>query len=426
MHEEPQNAPAPVEAAPAGQGGDAGRAGAEGARGVPNAVLIASVSSLLTAVLMLVLAPALVYPRVAELLRPEIRRIERQVAQLSSPGDGAAVRYVASPDMGWVGAAPGNAALPPVTAVTVASEKVGPSVVGIIAGGGETPQGDEGRFHGGSFGQQSSGSGLIFDPRGYIVTNHHVVDGARSLEVILADGRRLEARVVGADPRTDLAVLKVEASNLPAAELGDSDKVRIGDLAVAIGNPVSMEFQRTVTAGVISGLGRSLRVTPNNAIEVIQTDAAISPGNSGGPLVNALGQVIGINTAKMSLPDVEGMGFAVPINTVKRVATELIQSGKVTRPWLGVGIMELHEAAQRGITFDRGVMVFEVVPNGPAALAGIRVRDIILAVDGKPTDTYLGLRKLLESKRVGQRVALRVRRGDQEITVEVVLGQMPE
>ncbi len=421
MYDQPNDLPAPSEPGLPVESRQVER----GRAGVPNAFLIAALSSLVTCVVMLVLAPALVYPRVADLLRPELKKVERQIAQLQSSGAGSAVRYVASPDMGWLAPSSDASGLPPVTAVTLASEKVGPAVVGIIAGS-DSEEAGNGRFHNGSFGQQSSGSGLIFDSRGYIVTNHHVVDGARSIDVILADGRRLAARVVGADPRTDLAVLKVEASNLPVAELGDSDKVRIGDLAVAIGNPVSMEFQRTVTAGVISGLGRSLRVTPNNAIEVIQTDAAISPGNSGGPLANALGQVIGINTAKMSLPDVEGMGFAVPINTVKRVAAELIQSGKVTRPWLGVGILEQDEAAQRGISFDHGVMVYEVVPNGPAAVAGIRVRDIILAVDGKATDSYLTLRKLLEAKRVGQRVELRVRRGEQELTIGVVLGQMPE
>ena len=302
----------------------------------------------------------------------------------------------------------------------LAVEKAAPSVVGII-NKAEVYNYFSGRSQ---IIEQGSGSGVILDDKGHIVTNHHVVAGAAELVVVLPGGEDLPARVVGVDPATDLAVVKVDQAGLRPAEFGDSDKLRVGEPVLAIGNPVDMEFQRSVTAGVVSGLNRKIQYGERTFL-LIQTDAVINPGNSGGPLVNMGGQVIGINTLKLDLPRVEGMGFSIPSNTVRRVADELIRHGRVIRPWLGVGVVSRETAAMYGIQFDRGLYVGQVSPGGPAASAGMKEGDVILSVQGRSTDTLEELRSAIEAHKVGDVVEVRVRRDGQEIVLSVRLGEMP-
>ncbi len=301
-------------------------------------------------------------------------------------------------------------------AVRVAA-KVGPAVVGIINRSVVYDWWNRARV------VEGGGSGVIFRADGYIVTNYHVVEGAEELVVILSDGRRLQGEVVGSDPPTDLAVVRVEADNLPTASFGDSDALRVGEPVVAIGNPVDMEFQRSVTAGVVSGLNRVITYG-ERVFRLIQTDAAINPGNSGGPLCNWKGEVVGINTVKML--EAEGMGFAIPSNTVQSVVADLLEHGRVIRPWLGVGIMEPATAARYlGVNIERGLLVVEVVEGSPAHRAGIREGDVILAMDDHRLNTFADLKLLLDERSVGQVVVLEILRRGSTLRVEVRLEEMP-
>ncbi|MCK4940635.1 trypsin-like peptidase domain-containing protein, partial [candidate division WOR-3 bacterium] len=226
-----------------------------------------------------------------------------------------------------------------------------------------------------------AGSGLIITPDGYVLTNEHVVHGANLIEVRLNDGQKTDARIVGTDPATDTAVLRISCTDLPSAQLGDSSDLKVGQLVVAIGNPLG--FQCTVTAGVISALGRSLRSTTGRLIEnIIQTDAALNPGSSGGPLVNSRGNVIGMNTAVIY--PAQGLCFAIPINTVKRVVQMLISKGRVSRGYLGIIARPapLARRTRRALTLNQesGVGVVEVAPNSPAANAKIITNDVILNI----------------------------------------------
>lgn len=273
--------------------------------------------------------------------------------------------------------------------------------------------------------EEASGTGVIFDPRGYIFTNNHVVEGAKELIVSLADGRKLRGQLVGADPVTDLAVVKIDAGgDLPVATLGDSDNLRVGQMAVAIGNPIGMEFQRTVTVGVISGLNRVLQVG-ERLFKLIQTDATINPGNSGGPLVNSSGEVIGINTVKIAMPKVEGMGFAIPINTAKPIIAELMSKGRISRPWLGVALVSKAEASQYGIDFPQGLLVIKVVPGSPAADAKIQEGDIVTEVEGQAVHDFPDLHRVLQGKNVGDLIKLTVLRDNATVQVVARLGEMP-
>jgi len=275
--------------------------------------------------------------------------------------------------------------------------------------------------------ERSSGSGVIIDSEGYVVTNNHVVEGAEKLLVVVSDGKKYEGRIVGTDRATDLAVLKIDAGGaaLPTAQFGDSDALQVGELAVAIGNPVGEEFMRTVTAGVISGLNRTINYG-DREFELIQTDAAINPGNSGGPLVNARGEVIGINTIKLVIQGVEGMGFAIPSNTVKAVVRSLIEHGRVIRPWLGVQVTDPEVAAYRFNTpIEEGVFVVKVFYGHPAHEAGIRKGDVIVALDGHRIDDVDALQRALKDYEVGDRVSVTVVRGGRRLTVNLVLDEMP-
>ncbi len=308
----------------------------------------------------------------------------------------------------------------PYAAIMLVAQEVSPAVVGI------TNQAVIGYdFFGREYVQDTGGTGIIISEDGYIVTNEHVVANARSLTVFLADGRSFPATLVGAEKSTDLAVIKIEATGLPTVKFGDSDKVRIGQLAVAIGNPLGMDFSRTVTAGIVSGVDRILNISQDSAIRLIQTDAVINPGNSGGPLVNAKGEVIGLNSMKLASSEVEGMGFAIPSNQVKRVAEEIIATGRVRRAKIGASLAD-KEAVRRinpSVIIERGVYVYRVENGGPAQEAGIRAGDIILEIGGLQVSKVAAVQAFLSEKSPGEVVKVKVLRGNQEIVLEVTLGE---
>jgi S1-C subfamily serine protease len=268
-----------------------------------------------------------------------------------------------------------------------------------------------------------NGSGFIFTPDGFIFTNSHVAHGAGKLEVALSDGRRFEAELVGDDPDTDLAVIHIHAHNLVPAPLGDSQTLKPGQLVIAIGNPYG--FQTTVTAGVVSALGRSMRSKTGRLIDnVIQTDAALNPGNSGGPLANSSGDVVGVNTA--IIQPAQGICFAIPIDTAKLVAAALIKDGKIARGWLGVGIQQI-DLQRRFVRFynlssDRGVLIISVEKNGPAEAAGLNEGDLIVSLDGHAISNIDDLHRLLTQKRFGQPVSIDVIRRSERLTFQITPG----
>ena len=252
---------------------------------------------------------------------------------------------------------------------------------------------------------RSGGSGVIVAPDGYALTNAHVVDGAREVAVILHTGAEMTAAVVGIDSATDLAVIRILGSGLPAAELAETDSLRVGQLVIAIGDPLG--FHSTVTTGVVSALGRSLSAKDGRVIEnVIQTDAALNPGNSGGPLVDTHAKVVGINTA--IIPTAQGICFAIPAATARMVAGMLIRDGRVRRAYLGIGgaatPIGRQLANELGITNASGIRILEVVAGGPAQRAGLEVRDLIVDLDGAPIATLSDLQRTLAADRIGRSV----------------------
>ncbi|MGH2472666.1 MAG: S1C family serine protease [Candidatus Limnocylindria bacterium] len=254
---------------------------------------------------------------------------------------------------------------------------------------------------------RSGGSGVIVAPDGYALTNAHVVDGAREVAVTLHSGAELTAAVVGFDSATDLAVIRILGSGLPAAELAETDSLRVGQLVIAIGDPLG--FHSTVTTGVVSALGRSLSARDGRLIEnVIQTDAALNPGNSGGPLVDTQAKVVGINTA--IIPTAQGICFAIPAATARMVAGMLIRDGRVRRAYLGIGgaatPIGRQLANELGITNPSGIRVLDVVAGGPAARAGLEARDLIVSLDGAPVATLSDLQRSLGADRIGRSVEL--------------------
>ena len=296
-------------------------------------------------------------------------------------------------------------------AVASSAERVSPSVVNIEVfrqkGTDELPAG--------------TGSGFIFTPDGFVLTNSHVVAHAHRISVTLLDGRRAEGALVGSDPHSDVAVVRIGASGLVAGVLGDSGKLRVGQLAIAIGSPYG--FQCTVTAGVVSALGRSLRSQSGRLIDdVIQTDAALNPGNSGGPLVNSRGEVIGVNTAVI-LP-AQGICFAIGINTAKYVAARLIRDGKIVRAYVGVAGMTvpLHRRIVRfyHLARETGVMVNSVEAGSPADKAGLKPRDLIVAYADGPVSAVDDLHRLLSEDQIGVKNELTVIRGTERLRLEIV------
>ncbi|KJS87010.1 MAG: hypothetical protein JM58_05735 [Peptococcaceae bacterium BICA1-8] len=306
-----------------------------------------------------------------------------------------------------------------VSPVVLIAEQVGPTVVGV------SNRGRVQDFFGGtSVEERGSGSGVIIDDRGYIVTNYHVIEKASEILISLADGRKIEAELVGSDPRTDLAVLKVNAKDLPVAVLGDSTKIKTGELVVAIGNPLGIEFARSVTVGVVSATDRTLTIG-DRQFSLIQTDAAINPGNSGGALVNSQGHVIGINSAKLVISGVEGMGFAIPISDAKPIIDELISKGYVSRPYLGIAGTVVDELTAKQMGVSEGIVVRQLVAAGPAHKAGLKEMDIITAVDGQTVKNFNDLTNILEKHKPGDQINVAIERDGEKLEIPLILGELP-
>jgi S1-C subfamily serine protease len=274
-----------------------------------------------------------------------------------------------------------------------------------------------------------SGSGVIFDDQGHILTNNHVVEGSTNVVVTLDNGQKLGTSLVGTDPLTDLAVLKVDDTTLPHVGFADPASVRVGDWVIAIGNALALPGGPTVTVGIVSARDRSFQVDQNVTLyDLIQTDTIINPGNSGGPLLNLSGEIVGINTAAVRGERVEGIGFAVGGETAILVSRELIGSGKVGWPWLGVMLSDLdaEQAAQRTLPVQQGILVQEVLQGGPASQGGLKAGDVILSASGHNLPTIRDLTHVLRfSFRVGDVVNIEVLRDGAKRTVRVVLGERP-
>jgi serine protease Do len=309
---------------------------------------------------------------------------------------------------------------PPLPDFTSVVAKVKPSVVAIST---EVVTYD---IFNRPFTQEGAGSGWIIDEDGHIATNNHVIAGAKSITVTLADGRALPAGIVGADALTDLAVLKVDATNLPAVDIGDSSKLSIGEWVLAIGNALGMGI--TAKEGIVSRLGVSVTVAPGQILQdLVETSAAINPGNSGGPLVNLAGEVIGITSAKIGGVEVEGLGYAISSNGASAIIEELVQKGYVVRPWLGVVLSTVDQwlVARYELAMDKGAFVTEVAPDSPADKAGLKAGDIIVSIDGKEISTAQDLIQVILSSQIGQELEITFWRGETENTTTAILAERP-
>jgi serine protease Do len=337
------------------------------------------------------------------------------------PSTGAAVPVVPTPD--WATLA--QSVRPAV--VNVSTTRTVPAASDMPKGRGERDPFDE--FFRRFFGDRprgdvrSLGSGFVINSDGHIVTNNHVVDGATEIRVKLADGRELPAKLIGRDPKTDLALLKIDATGLPVIPLGDSAALRVGEAVMAIGNPFGLE--QTVTTGIVSATGRVIGGGPYD--DFIQTDAAINPGNSGGPLINARGQAVGINTAIVSPSGGSvGIGFAIPIALAKSVVTQLAQSGHVVRGWLGVAIQPLTPELAKGfgLSDTHGALVTSVVDGSPAMKAGLKAGDVITVYDGRPVGRMEDLPRAVADTRIGRAVPLTLVRQGKPLTLAVTVGRL--
>jgi serine protease DegQ len=272
----------------------------------------------------------------------------------------------------------------------------------------------------------SLGSGVIVSASGFVLTNHHVVEAADEIEVALADGKKLLAKVVGNDPETDLAVLRVNADNLPAITFGSSDALKVGDVVLAIGNPFAVG--QTVTGGIVSALGRT-GLGINTFENFIQTDAAINPGNSGGALIDAGGNLVGINTAIFSRSGGSmGIGFAIPVSTAKMVLEQIVKSGSVTRGWIGVEVQEITPAIAESFKLgvQRGALIANVLRGGPADRAGVRQGDVLMEVDGKPVADPTAMLNLIAALQPGAPAKMKLRRQGQDVDATVNVGRRPK
>jgi len=272
--------------------------------------------------------------------------------------------------------------------------------------------------------QSGTGSGVIVDKGGYILTNNHVVSDTDEIKVKLSDKREFKGKIVGSDPKTDIAVIKIEASNLPVLKIGDSDKLRVGETVIAVGNPFGLN--QTVTSGIISATGRA-NVGIADYEDFIQTDAAINPGNSGGALVNVRGELVGINTAIFSTSGgYQGIGFAIPTNMAKTIMDTLVQKGKIIRGWLGVSIQPVTRelAKQFGLSSERGALVGDIVENGPAEKAGVQRGDVIIEFDGKEISDPALLRTAVANTVPGKEVTLKLLRDGKPIESKVIIAEL--
>lgn len=314
-------------------------------------------------------------------------------------------------------------------------EKASKAVVGIVSNKNE----QRGFFPNHQSSGTSSGSGVIFrknDKEAYIVTNNHVIEGANNIEISLENGTKTEAELVGADALTDLAVLKINAKDVEIVmEMGDSDTLRAGDTVVAIGNPLGLEFSRTVTQGIVSAVNRTISVNTsagNWDLNVIQTDAAINPGNSGGALVNMAGELVGINSLKIAENGVEGLGFAIPANDAKPLIEEMIKNGKVERPYMGIGMVDLEQLSPQYLqelpkNIKGGVIITSVDPESAAAKAGLQIEDILVNINGHDIKNSTELRKMLYTElKVGEKASLQVYRNGKAQTFFIKLTGYPE
>jgi serine protease Do len=271
------------------------------------------------------------------------------------------------------------------------------------------------------------GSGIIFDSNGGILTNHHIVSGTDRVEVITADGKKFKGEVLGSDAMSDVAVISVDGEDLPSVRLGDSDKIAVGQIAIAIGNPYGFLLPGpTATVGVISGLKRHIHIENHMYEDLIQTDASINPGNSGGPLVDSSGSVVGVNTA--NIPFAQGIGFAIPINTARRIAKEIIEQGRVIRPYLGISGLTLNRdmAESYDMPHEKGVLVVKVGRGSPAHKSGIEAGDIILDADNNPLERWEDLQHVIQNKKVGENLTLSIGRNTDRVKVEITLEPTQE
>ncbi len=307
--------------------------------------------------------------------------------------------------------------------VSAVAKKAMPSVVGITT---ESVQQD---FFFGARKSQGIGTGVVVDSRGYILTNSHVVNNGsvEKLKVIFDDGSTKNAQILWNDSAMDLAVIKVDGVNVTPAELGDSDILEVGEVAVAIGNPLGLQFDRTVTSGIISGLNRSIEINVNDSIEgLIQTDASINPGNSGGPLLNSKGQVIGINTAKIQTG--EGLGFAIPINIAKPIVEQFIKNGEFVKVYMGikgVNVDVFEKSMGVDMSVDEGVYIVEVTKNSPASKAGLRNGDVVTSVEDKKMPSMSQLIRQLYQYKPGDTIKIEVIRNGEKINLDVKLEKNP-
>lgn len=305
-------------------------------------------------------------------------------------------------------------------------DKVGPAVVGIV---NKTTYGNAYGQFGSIYGdlnkevEQGSGSGVILSSDGYIVTNNHVIENATAISVILNNGKEYSARLIGKDPTTDLAVIKIDAQNLTYAQVGNSSSLRVGETAIAIGNPLGQEFAGTTTKGIISGLNRSVTID-DKTLNLIQTDAAINPGNSGGALVDEYGYLIGINTAKISSTTLEGLGFAIPIDEAKPIIQDLMTSGYVKgRPVIGIGGRAVTKEDAKAYNLKVGVYVVSMTPSGPAYMSGVKVGDIIVECEGEPIETVDDINEIKNKKSPGDKLKIKVYRNGKYADISIILGE---
>jgi serine protease Do len=315
------------------------------------------------------------------------------------------------------------------TSVIQIAQKVGPSIVGIRM---TIRTSVEQYFGAETQPSQAEGSGIIISKDGYIMTNYHVVQYADprtephqkvTLEVFLPDKRQAKAKFIGGDSLNDLAVIKIDLKNLPVAELGDSSKIRVGELAVAIGNPLGLEFAGSVTAGVVSALNRSVSVG-DRILTLIQTDAAINPGNSGGALVNSGGKIIGVNSIKISVSGVEGLGFAIPVNTTKPIVSQLIKYGYVKgRPLIGLSGQEITKDIAQYYNLPVGIFIVSVEPGSGAAKAGIQKKDILVNLAGKKVTSMLDVNSIKNSHKAGDTVKIVIVRGKKRIEMNLTFSE---